>query len=266
MTFCTLAELRRPSTVITAEIPEVALHGTIEPRPRLVSATPPRAFFCSAAGQQAAADRLYWARQISWLNMELLLIRHGLPVHIENSDGEPADPPLSDIGRVQARRMAEWLSRERIDRLYTSPMVRAMQTAEPLAEKLAITAQTSEGVAEYDRNASHYVPVERLKEIDYERWKRLMNGDIDADFHKFAHTVIGSIEDIVTANAGNRVAITCHGGVINVWTSHVLGMAPRMFFNPDYTSIHRYLCASSGERTIRVLNEAVHLRSPPPRS
>ena len=193
--------------------------------------------------------------------MELLLIRHGLPLHVEKRDGSPAGPPLSDIGRVQAKRVAEWLAREKIDRLYTSPMSRAVQTAEPLAEKLGLQAEPREGVAEYDRNSTEYIPVEKLKEIDYERWKRLMYGDIDADFHHFAHTAIESIEGIVRDNPGKRVAVTCHGGVINVWTSHVLGIAPRMFFNPDYTSIHRYMCASTGERTIRVLNEAVHLRT-----
>ncbi len=193
--------------------------------------------------------------------MELLLIRHGLPMHVEKQDGSPADPPLSDIGRVQAKQVAEWLAREKIDRLYTSPMARAAQTAEPLAEKFSLAAEPHEGVAEYDRKSSEYIPVEKLKEIDYERWKRLMYGDIDADFHQFAHTAIESLEGIVKDNPGKRVAVTCHGGVINVWTAHVIGLAPRMFFNPDYTSIHRYMCASSGERTVRVLNEAVHLRT-----
>ncbi len=196
--------------------------------------------------------------------MELLLIRHALPEHVENPDGEPADPPLSELGRVQARRLTEWLAREKIDRLYTSPMARAVQTAEPLAERLNLAPEMADGVAEYDRKASHYIPTEKLREIDYERWKGLMQGSMDENFHTFASTVIESLESIVAANSGKRVAVTCHGGVINVWTAHVIGMAPRMFFNPDYTSIHRYMCASSGERTIRVLNEAVHLRSAGP--
>ena len=211
--------------------------------------------------------RLYSAPRNPESLMELLLIRHGLPEHVENRDGKPADPPLSELGRVQARRLSEWLARERIDRLYTSPMARAYQTAEPLAERFGLEPEAADGVAEYDRNASHYIPTEKLKELDYERWKNLMQGSMDENFHTFARTVIDSIEGIVANNPGKRVAVTCHGGVINVWTAHVIGMAPRMFFNPDYTSIHRYMCAGSGERTIRVLNEAVHLRSPsPPKS
>ena len=52
----------------------------------------------------------------------------------------------------------------------------------------------------------------------------------------------------------------CHGGVINVWTAHVLGMAPRLFFEPVYASVHRYLCARSGERNLVSLNETAHLQ------
>jgi len=192
--------------------------------------------------------------------MDLLLIRHGLPQHIENTDGRPANPPLSERGRQQAQSMADWLGGEPIDRLYSSPMTRASETAQPLARRLGLEIELHPGVAEYDRDASTYVPVERLKEVDYERWLRLMQGETDTDFEAFSGQVIAALEDIVEQNRGKKVAVTCHGGVINVWTAHVIGFRPRLFFNPDYTSINRYLCASSGERSVRTLNEAVHLR------
>lgn len=192
--------------------------------------------------------------------MELLLIRHGLPQHIENTDGSPANPPLSERGHQQAQSMADWLRGESIDRLYSSPMTRASQTAQPLARRLGLEIELHPGVAEYDQDASSYVPVERLKEVDYERWLRLMQGETDTDFETFSAQVIAALEDIVQQNSGRTVAVTCHGGVINVWTAHVIGFRPRLFFNPDYTSINRYLCAGSGERSVRTLNEAVHLR------
>ncbi len=192
--------------------------------------------------------------------MELLLIRHGLPQHIENTDGRPANPPLSERGHQQAQSMADWLRGEPIGRLYSSPMARASQTAQPLARRLGLEIELHPGVAEYDQDASSYVPVERLKEVDYERWLRLMQGETDTDFEAFSAHVITALEDIVRQNSGKTVAVTCHGGVINVWTAHVIGFRPRLFFNPDYTSINRYLCAGSGERSVRTLNEAVHLR------
>ena len=192
--------------------------------------------------------------------MELLLIRHGLPKHVETVDGTPADPPLSEIGRTQADRMATWLQQESIDQLYSSPMMRAFETAQPLARAQGLDIEPREGVVEFDRKSDAYVPVEKLKEIDYDRWLKMMKGDLDVDFDAFSKTVIETLETIVNDHPGKRVAVTCHGGVINVWTAHVIGFAPRMFFNPDYTSINRYQCARSGERSVITLNEAVHLR------
>jgi hypothetical protein len=52
----------------------------------------------------------------------------------------------------------------------------------------------------------------------------------------------------------------CHGGVINAWASHVLGIAELLFFAPDYTSINRFFAASSGERSVATLGETPHLR------
>jgi len=193
--------------------------------------------------------------------MELILIRHGLPMRVQNVSGEPADPPLSESGRDQAERMALWMQREQVDRLYSSPMQRAHQTATPLARELGLGIEIEAGVAEFDQHADTYIPVEHLKELDYDRWVKLMRGETEGDFGAFSAVVIETLERLVADNPGKRVAVTCHGGVINVWAAHVIGFAPRLFFNPDYTSINRFMCARSGERSIITLNEAVHLRS-----
>jgi len=191
--------------------------------------------------------------------MELILIRHGLPEKVIRDDDTPADPPLSEHGHVQAAKMAEWMQRESVDRLYSSPMARAFQTAEPLAAAQGLEIELDQGVAEYDRDSAFYIPVEELKQTDYERWKQLMSGEVDINFDDFAYTVIESMERIIAENKGKRVAVTCHGGVINVWSAHVIGFQPRLFFNPDYTSINRFMAASSGEKSVVTLNEAVHL-------
>ncbi len=192
--------------------------------------------------------------------MELVLIRHGLPEKVINEDGSPADPPLSDIGMVQAEKVADWLKDMQIDRLYSSPMNRAFQTAQPLATMKNLDIEIRDGVAEYDQQAGHYIPVEQLKELDYDRWKKLMNGEMDdIDFPRFCNDVVETIGKIVSENSGKRVAITCHGGVINVWAAHVIGFEPRMFFNPDYTSINRFKAASTGEKSVITLNEHFHL-------
>jgi probable phosphoglycerate mutase len=63
-------------------------------------------------------------------------------------------------------------------------------------------------------------------------------------------------------HAGHTVAVVCHGGIINGYLSHILGLGEfaRGFFYPNYTSINRVAAASSGERSIVTVNETSHLR------
>lgn len=187
--------------------------------------------------------------------MDLVLVRHGLPVRDETT----SDPPLSDLGHRQAALVAEWLAKERFDALYASTMQRAVQTAEPLAAQLGCGFGRDERICEFDRGAGRYIPMEELKRTDYPAWKAFVDGQHAVDIVSFQATVVKALEELIARHAGERIAVFCHGGVINVWTAHVLGMPARLFFEPDYTSIHRYLCARSGQRNLQALNERAHL-------
>lgn len=101
--------------------------------------------------------------------MELLIIRHALPVRRELTDGV-ADLEFAPEGREQARLLARYLESECIDAGDASPMARARQTAEPLAELLGIDIRISPGVAEWDQNSTESVPVEELKAANDPRW------------------------------------------------------------------------------------------------
>ena len=192
--------------------------------------------------------------------LELILVRHGLPERVELAQGR-ADPALSDAGWQQARQAAKWLRREAIDAIYTSPLRRAVETAQPLVERLGQRPVIHEAVAEYDRDASHYIPMEELKREDFPAWKAFVEGGYgeEVDMAEFSMRVSRGMEEIIGANAGRRVAVFCHGGVVNVWTAKVLGTAPGLFIDVAYGSISRFLCASTGERNVRSLNETGHL-------
>jgi probable phosphoglycerate mutase len=188
--------------------------------------------------------------------MELILIRHALPERREDT----ADPPLSAEGRDQALRLAGWLSRERIDAVVSSPMIRAIETAEPYLALSGLTLATHPDIHEFDRDSGTYVPLEELKREDYPAWKALVDGGFDVDIAAFQRQVIAALEGIIADHPGRTVAVFCHGGVINVWTAHVLGMEARLFFEPGYASLHRFLCARSGQRNVVSLNEGRHLQ------
>ena len=188
--------------------------------------------------------------------MELILIRHGLPERRHDT----SNPPLSAKGVDQAHRVAAWLAEERVDAVFASTMLRAIQTAEPFATGAGHAVTQHDGIAEYDRDSGVYVPMEELKRDNYPAWLAMAQGQHGHDIAAFQTTVVAALEEIVETHPGKRVAVFCHGGVINVWTAHVLGMIPRLFFEPDYTSVHRFMCARSGQRNVVSLNERAHLR------
>lgn len=193
--------------------------------------------------------------------VELILVRHGLPVRKENTDG-PADPELSIDGHAQASLFAAYMMSESVDAIYSSPLRRAVQTAEPLSAAIGIDPILVPGIAEWDQHSNEYIPVEELKAANDPRWLEMAKGgfssdEIPEDFH---NRVLESIEDIINKHKGDTVVVTCHGGVINDYLSHILGIANSQFFYPNYTSIHRIAASSSGHRSILSINETSHLR------
>ena len=195
--------------------------------------------------------------------MEIVLVRHGLPLRVELETGI-ADPELASEGHEQAAKMAAYLGVEDIEAVYVSPLRRAVETARPLCKLLGLEAVVSEGVAEFDRNSREYVPVEELRATNDPRWEKLLRGEwdgVDEDPSLFKARVVATVEDMIARHPGGRVVVVCHGGVINQYLAHVLGIETHIgFFYPKYTSIHRVMAARSGQRSIVSINEASHLR------
>ena len=195
--------------------------------------------------------------------MEIILVRHALPVRIELETGV-ADPELSAEGHEQSKKLAAYLATEQIDAVYVSPLRRARETAQPLIEKLGIQYEICEGVAEFDRNSNEYIPIEELRATNDPRWQKMMQGEWDetADSPEvFRDRVISSINELIERHPGEKVAVVCHGGVINQYLAYVLGISTQMgFFYPQYTSIHRVAASRSGAKSIVSINEASHLR------
>jgi probable phosphoglycerate mutase len=195
--------------------------------------------------------------------VEIVFVRHGLPLRIELETGI-ADPELAAEGHEQAAKMAAYLGVEDVEAVYVSPLRRALETASPLCKVLGLEAVVSEGVAEFDRNSREYVPVEELRATNDPRWEKLLRGEwdgVDEDPSIFKARVVATVEDMIARHPGGRVVVVCHGGVINQYLAHVLGIETHVgFFYPKYTSIHRVMAARSGQRSIVSINEASHLR------
>jgi len=195
--------------------------------------------------------------------MELLLIRHGEPVRIEN-EPEGADPALTEHGHEQAARLASWLGFERLHAVYCSPMRRARETALPLASAQNVDATVLDGLVEFDRESPSYIPIEELRALKDERWHAMIEGrwhEMGSGEHPelFVPRVLDAVDTVITNHPGENVALVCHGGVINVYVAALLGIDKLLWFEPGYTSITRIAAARSGQRSVVSINETAHL-------
>ncbi len=195
--------------------------------------------------------------------MELLIIRHALPNRVEMAEGR-ADPDLSEAGFRQAAALGKWLASEHLDAVYASHLLRAQQTAEAIVEGRDLEIVTEHDVAEFDRDASSYIPFEEIDRNSAE-FRAIVTGDYSAiggpDPVEFKKKIVEAFDRIIDAHPSQTVAVVCHAGVINAYFAHILGLDRTIFFGPDYASVNRVKASNnSGLRGVGSLNETAHLR------
>ena len=81
--------------------------------------------------------------------MELYFIRHGQSTNNQGDYPRVAEPPLTDLGQEQARRVGELLPDEGITKLYCSPMLRTLQTAAVIGKILDLPPHIFVGLHEW---------------------------------------------------------------------------------------------------------------------
>lgn len=192
--------------------------------------------------------------------MQLLLVRHALPLRSEH--GEGSDPDLSEVGVEQAQRLPDALARFPITRVVSSPQRRAVQTAQPVADKLGLRVELDDRLAEYDRDLPMYIPIEQIAAENPEELARLANGHLPSgvDEDAFKARITAAIDDLVaSAEHEDTVAVFSHGGVINVLLHQILRTARLLSFHVDYASITRLLSSRSGRLAVAGVNATEHV-------
>ncbi|OBZ88660.1 Transcription factor tau subunit [Choanephora cucurbitarum] len=103
---------------------------------------------------------------------DIWVVRHGFREDWVNPDpplptGLPNDPPLSRVGRQQAKELADFLSDKSIDRIYSSPFYRVLETVRPFAEATETPVFVDYSMAEwYGKAHDHYLPPALLSELE----------------------------------------------------------------------------------------------------
>ncbi len=200
----------------------------------------------------------------------LYLVRHGeTPANREYRYIGSRDDPLSTLGEVQARQLADALSELPIMAVYSSPLQRAYQTALPVAARHSLEVQK----------------VDDLRECFFGQWEGLSSAEVlegtqqdRQRFHEWQHNpsvappagesfaslqnrVCQAVERIAQAHPDQSIVLVSHVGPIKVLLSGALGAplasAFRIFLDPATISVVDWRDATYA--TIRLINSHAHL-------
>jgi probable phosphoglycerate mutase len=158
---------------------------------------------------------------------ELLFIRHGETDW--NRQGRfqgQIDVPLNVLGQAQAQRLAARLAAERYDALFTSDLLRARETAAPLAAAWRATPVPMTSLREQSFGVLEGLDVPTIQARHPELWQRWLrqHGD-DAmpegeSLREFHARVMAAMQELLAQAPGPRVAVVTHGGVLDMlWRS-----------------------------------------------
>ncbi len=205
---------------------------------------------------------------------EIYLIRHGdaLPGVEEVLPGDYDAQALSARGRQQADALAERLRPIPFAAIYSSPILRAVQTAEPTAHTHDLQVQI-----EPDLREIHLGPIgpdqvdaspaaisevlqARLREIAIialgaGNWSSIPGSESAAMLRA---RITAIVDELAARHPGQRIAVVSHGGAINAFFATMLGIARDYFFPAANTSVS--VVRIKGERKLLfALNDINHL-------
>jgi probable phosphoglycerate mutase len=160
----------------------------------------------------------------------IFLVRHAAHDRVDRIlCGRMPGVSLGDAGRAQASRVAKRLSGEQLAAIYSSPMERARETAEPIAAAADLNLMISPGLNEIDlgewtgRSFAELDPDPRWKAWNAERAAGEVPGG--ERMQAVQDRVVTEFESLRCRHPGQRVAAVSHADVIKAAICGVLGLS-----------------------------------------
>ncbi len=127
-----------------------------------------------------------------------------------------ADTTLNEAGREQARQLAERLAAEDITAVYASPLLRARETADIVAERLGLRVTAVEGLREVDVGSWSGLTrteIEQRFPEGFRRWLSMDHGWDDGEsYEALGARVLAVLTEVAARHPGGRVLVVTHGG------------------------------------------------------
>ena len=205
----------------------------------------------------------------------ILLVRHGQSEgNAEGRFGGHSATPLSARGREQAQAAARALAAEKVTAIYASDLLRAVETAAPLAQALGLEINRREAFRERSVGLMEGLTFQEAAEAHPDDYAALLRRDFDLVLtggesyrqmlDRSARALDGAIED----NRGGTLAVFSHTGTICILSLHLMGAldAPNLrpvWIKTDNCGVTRFELREDGFVRVINLNDTRHL-SPAP--
>ncbi|WP_054955747.1 histidine phosphatase family protein [Paenibacillus dakarensis] len=161
------------------------------------------------------------------------LIRHGETEW--NSDGNRycgrSDIVLSDKGEDQVREAARLMSGTRLDAVYSSPLIRAVRTAERIAESRGLNVITDDRLTEMDFGAWEGLRPPEIQGSYLENWNswnerpdHVRIGMTGETALEASDRLIDFFQEIALNSPDARIAVAGHSTVYRLFLARILGM------------------------------------------
>jgi alpha-ribazole phosphatase len=192
--------------------------------------------------------------------MELVLVRHAESDARGRCYGR-LDVELSDAGRAQCRRLAARLSREPVDAVVSSPLLRALATAEAIAATHGLVVMVLEELRELDFGVVEGRTYEEIAASEPELFERWMRAPTTVRFpdgesyEQLRERVSRAIAGLRARYNGQHVVAVTHGGVVRAALADALGVPAECIFRlvVDPASVTR-LAWHDGVVSVRGVN------------
>lgn len=188
----------------------------------------------------------------------LLLIRHGENEYVKTGKmaGQLPDVHLNERGRKQAAELAEALKKVPLKAIYASPLERAVETAEPIAEGRKLEIQLRPQLMDSDIGKWHGRTLKQVRRI--KKWKIVQQAPSRFTFpegESFLETqtrIASCLDEIVASHKPKDiVAVVFHADPIKLAVAHYLGMPLDHF--------QRLACDTASVTVLYVSETGAHL-------
>ena len=197
------------------------------------------------------------------------LVRHGETAwNKEEIFRGRTDISLNEIGFREAELVGEYLKGKDIHVIYSSPLLRAMETARRIAQVFNLKVQPLEGINDMSFGKWEGLPLKEVQTRDgelYRQWReephlvKLPGGE---SLDEVRVRAMAALEEVIQYRKGMNIVLVSHRVINKVIICGILGISNSHFWQIGQgTAAINLIQYKEGKYILSLLNETCHLRS-----